>query len=401
MSGALAIAVVITTGIFLGLTLWPKPPLTVEERLRLALLIAGGIGLVLGGVYAYRKQVLAEHDSKRIDRARLDELFSTALQQLGDESPAIRLGGVYSMARLADTHTEAGTLDQRQACIDVLCAMIRLPWPSEWDSAAEGHIGEAGVLPQDMAELQVRSTVVRTISQHLHARSDPPGRSLLNLGRIRGSEHETFSAPGPWSDAEFDFTGAHFMDDMASFNDATFSGELTLFRRARFSGQAYFADTNFSSRTDFYEATFCGPASFDRARFSRFANFRRVTFSGFACFPQATFSGWETSFIAATFLHVTSFEGATFSGPVAFRDATFVDETTFKDAIFSELDLSESKVTSLGTVIPLHPLPDGSRPLLRQSFRKTVHQRPASRLHPTTCQAHSMAVDCNAGSLAA
>ncbi len=94
MLGAVLVATATTVAAFVALTLWVKPTPAVEDRLRLALLIVGAIGVVLGGVYAYRKQVLAEYDSDRTDRNRLDELFSAALDQLGHEAAAIRLGGV-------------------------------------------------------------------------------------------------------------------------------------------------------------------------------------------------------------------------------------------------------------------------------------------------------------------
>src|SRR5271170_7855916 len=54
----------------------------------------------------------------------LNERFATAAGQLGDDKPpAVRLAGVYSMAGLADDWEE-----NRQTCIDVLCAYLRLPY---------------------------------------------------------------------------------------------------------------------------------------------------------------------------------------------------------------------------------------------------------------------------------
>src|SRR5262245_26763067 len=54
----------------------------------------------------------------------LNERFATAAGQLGsDKPPAVRLAGVYAMAGLADDWPE-----NRQTCVDVLCAYLRLPY---------------------------------------------------------------------------------------------------------------------------------------------------------------------------------------------------------------------------------------------------------------------------------
>lgn len=69
--------------------------------------------------------------SKQLDRTlaeqrtrTLNERFATAAGQLGsDKPPAVRLAGVYALAGLADDWPE-----NRQTCVDVLCAYLRLPY---------------------------------------------------------------------------------------------------------------------------------------------------------------------------------------------------------------------------------------------------------------------------------
>src|SRR5262249_1027495 len=53
----------------------------------------------------------------------LNERFATAADQLGSDKPAVRLAGVYAMAGLADDWEE-----NRQTCVDVLCAYLRMPY---------------------------------------------------------------------------------------------------------------------------------------------------------------------------------------------------------------------------------------------------------------------------------
>src|SRR5215467_5512118 len=54
----------------------------------------------------------------------LNERFATAAEQLGgDKPPAVQLAGVYAMAVLADDWVK-----NRQTCVDVLCAYLRMPY---------------------------------------------------------------------------------------------------------------------------------------------------------------------------------------------------------------------------------------------------------------------------------
>src|SRR5215470_10229029 len=87
----------------------------------------------------------------------LNERFATAAEQLGSDKPAVRLAGVYAMAGLADDWEE-----NRQACTDVLCANLRLPY--------EPDPGQNAPEPQRLAFLairEVRHTVIRVITAHL------------------------------------------------------------------------------------------------------------------------------------------------------------------------------------------------------------------------------------------
>src|SRR5204862_2869778 len=88
----------------------------------------------------------------------LNERFATAAGQLGeDRPPAVRLAGVYAMAGLADDWTE-----NRQTCIDVLCAYLRLPY--EPDPGGDAPADERLAF---RASREVRHTVIRVITAHL------------------------------------------------------------------------------------------------------------------------------------------------------------------------------------------------------------------------------------------
>src|SRR5215469_7392894 len=64
----------------------------------------------------------------------LNERFATATGQLGSDTPAVRLAGVYAMGGLADDWEE-----NRQTCVDVLCAYLRLPYAPDPGEDAPAH----------------------------------------------------------------------------------------------------------------------------------------------------------------------------------------------------------------------------------------------------------------------
>jgi hypothetical protein len=144
------------------------------------------------------------------ERAHADSLsqrYQDAAAQLGHEKAPVRLAGVYAMARLADDWS-----DQRQACIDVLCAYLRMPWPDRGES--------------EEGELQVRRSIVKLMGNHLNPDTQTP-----------------------WSAMDFNFEGADLRQfDLAnakfagrvSFNRATF-GEKCVLRQIVFERAWFYA----------------------------------------------------------------------------------------------------------------------------------------------------------------
>ena len=91
--------------------------------LQLVFATVAGAGALVALIVAYRRQKIAEADSVH-DRTRVfNERFTAIAAQLGDAQPAVRLAGVHAMAGLADDWKE-----NRQTCVDVLCAYLRLPY---------------------------------------------------------------------------------------------------------------------------------------------------------------------------------------------------------------------------------------------------------------------------------
>jgi Pentapeptide repeats (9 copies) len=239
----------------------------------------------------------------------LNERFATAAGQLGDDKPpTVRLAGVYAMAGLADDWKS-----NRQTCIDVLCAYLRLPY--------EPHPGEEAPAPERLAfraSREVRHTVIRVITAHLEDDAATSWRGL------------NFDFTGVVFDGG-SFAGARFSGGTVGFGGAEFSGGTVDFNRAVFSGGTVdFGGAEFSGgqvRFDLAEFS-CGQVRFDRAEFS----------GGQVRFDRAEFSGSTISFIIAQFSGgQVDFGGAEFSGgQVGFGGARFSGGTVdFTIAKFS------------------------------------------------------------------
>ncbi|MFJ7489689.1 pentapeptide repeat-containing protein [Streptomyces sp. NPDC097727] len=321
---AFVAAVLVAGGIFYGLvvlldfkeidTAAKLDAKTLFDLVKLSFGVVAGAGALVALVVAYRRQRVDEAGAHREATRLHTERFSQAVDKLGSDSPAVRLGGVHALAGLAD---DAPTQDLRQTCIDVLCAYLRLPFaPDPGEDPA--HQEERH---RYLALRAVRHTILRLIGDHLRR---PMGTQRswqgcdLDLTGVVIDGIMSFSG-AKFSSCMVDFSGATFSDGSAHFNGATFSSGIVNFSGATFTG----------GTVDFSGATFTGAL----------VDFTRATFSGGVVhFDRATFSGGMVNFNAAAFSGGTvNFSGAAFSdGAVNFSGAAFCDGAVyFEDAAFS------------------------------------------------------------------
>lgn len=153
---------------------------TLFDLVKLSFGVVAGAGGLVALVVAYRRQRVDEDAALR-DTTRLhNERFTTAVSQLGDTSPTVRLGGVHALAGLAD---DAPTRELRQTCIDVLCAFLRLPYTAESDLPPSDSAARHDYL----ALREARHTVIRLIRDHLRLPQKDP--SVLARPRLRLHQH--------------------------------------------------------------------------------------------------------------------------------------------------------------------------------------------------------------------
>lgn len=204
--------------------MWLVAPIWVTVAIALA-------GVIYLGLPASRDQLelikttitvagFVEGDARRADAEQLAQRYTTAASQLGHEKAAVRLAGVYAMARLADDWDE-----QRKVCLDVLCAYLRMPY--EPDTASEKY---------REGEREVRYTIIRLIRDHLQEPNVPTtwcGRDLdFTNTTFDGGDFEGVK----FTDGTVSFGGAEFTGSVVSFGGAKFTGGEVSFRGAEFTG---------------------------------------------------------------------------------------------------------------------------------------------------------------------
>ncbi len=297
-----ALLVAATTGggllWFLG---WPRLPSAgafdvgqLLDLLKIALSVVAGFGGVVLLAVGYRKQRVAEDEHalavQRAEREavqKFNERFGSAAEQLANESPAVRLAGVYAMAGLADDWA-----DKRQVCVDVLCGYLRISRERD-------------------GETEVREAVLRMVRDHTRA-----------------------SARTSWSALDFDFTGVTL--ENADFARLEFSGEV-LFDGAEFvGGVASFAGAEFGKLLSFHGTRFTAAET----------NFAGLTLTnGKAEFVGAEFAGEKVDFADALFQSSSmAFFRCRFSAPVIdFSQLDFLfGRVVFDRCDFADLELDLS-----------------------------------------------------------
>ena len=303
-------------------------------------------------------------------QAKRRKRYTHALEQFLDGQPAVRLGGVYTLANLADEWLTDTSLpeqvrrEEAQTIVDTLTGCIRTPYPLaqkrqvlESDEAPEGYEGD---FTRDQVALREEQLVRRTVFMELSRRLAAGAES--SKADNKKNRHTVPSLSPTWSDLRFDFGGApifyplrqlHFQNaDFASatfygpadFFGATFHGD-TSFSAAQFTADASFNSANFTDWVGFSAAHFAGAAEFGEARFADGASFATVTFTGEVDFSDVVFSA-AADFGVASFesdadfsrlntAGIASFTAVTFGGKAIFTASTFHDEAHFAASVFN------------------------------------------------------------------
>ena len=295
----------------------------------------------------------------RNQQAGRHERYTQALEQFLDGQPAVRLGGVYTLASLIDEWLTDASLpeqvrrEEAQTIIDALTGCIRTPYPLaqkrqvlESNEAPEGYEGD---FTRDQEALREEQLVRRTVFMEF-------SRRLAAVAESSKAGHKKSQRTVPpispmWADLRFDFSDApifyplqqlHFQNaDFASatfygpadFFGATFHGD-TSFSAAQFTADASFQGASFTDWVGFSAAHFAGAASFATVTFTGEVDFSDVVFSAAADFGVASFEA-DADFSRLNTAGIASFTAITFGGKALFTASTFHDEAHFAASVFN------------------------------------------------------------------
>ena len=289
--------------------------------------------------------------------------YTTAIEQLSNETASTRLGGVYTLVGLVDEwladEKAIPNIEERrkegQVIINNLCAYIRSPFllaeraeqlnkpyakdlqkdfagdKDKFDADKRAFAQEKAALEE---ERQVRQSIIKEIREHLHNNEEL----------------------GPWSGFDYDFSNTLFFystnfmfshfNAFTNFYGVTFT-QNAAFSGAKFTQNAYFSGAEFTS-ANFSGATFTQNAYFSGAKFTEYADFSKAEFTS-ANFSKAEFTSANFSqaeFTSANFSKAeftsANFSEAEFTGDADFSEAEFI-RASFSEAEFIRANFSEAE----------------------------------------------------------
>ena len=294
-------------------------------------------------------------------KAERRERYTKAVEQLGNASAPIRMGGVYTLIGLVDEWLEEKNLEyserlkEGQVIINNLCAYIRSPFTlaSYYDELSEDNPSLDGIYKDnqqkfytDKAEFTSEADIRLSIIKEIHS-------------RLQGPDINT---PGAWSDFEYDFSGSTFFYPIdltnsyytkpVNFSGSTYQDEI------RFDGSVYkdeadFGSSIYKSWATFDGSTYTGWVGFNCSTYQSWADFSASTYQDGTTFMSSTYQSWadfsnstcqsEVYFSDSTYKGKADFCGSTYQNEVYFSYSTYQSEADFSDSIYQgKADFSDS-----------------------------------------------------------
>lgn len=262
----------------------------------------------------YARQV---HEDRRSRYAR-------AIEHIGHEKSAVRLGGIYTLISLIDEWLADKNIEdpedrrkEGQIIVDSLCAYIRSPFHLadkrdilESDTPPDNYDGN---FTNDREEFLEESNIRKSIFREINKR--------LTITIDENNMHKRYVS-GTWSKFTFDFFAAPIFYILQYYIYVN-----TSFHAARFYGKAFFNNSHFFGTTDFTDAIFYDSAEFNDTLFFGKTSFMWANFHG----PTSYLSVFkeEVTFENAEFISSIKFAPSLFEGPASFKEVKFSQEPDF------------------------------------------------------------------------
>ena len=283
-------------------------------------------------------------------KAERRERYTKAVEQLGNASAPVRMGGVYTLIGLVDEWLEEKNLEyserlkEGQVIINNLCAYIRSPFTlaSYYDELSEDKPSSEGFYKDnqqkfyaDKAEFKSEADIRLSIIKEIHNRLQNP----------------EINTPGTWSDFEYDFSGSTFFYPVDLTNSyykkpVNFSGS-TYQDEVRFDGSVYkdeadFGSSIYKSWATFDGSTYTGWVGFNCSTYQSWADFSASTYQDGTTFMSSTYQSWA-DFSNSTCQSEVYFSDSTYKGKADFCGSTYQNEVYFSYSTYqSEADFSDS-----------------------------------------------------------
>lgn len=284
------------------------------------------------------------HEKDKNDRDHIRQVhaerrsrYTKAVEQLGDEKAAVRLGGIYTLVSLVDEWFTDPDVDiitgkkEGQVIINNLCSYIRSPFPLaenkyflEKKNLTDNELKKYnGDFKADQKKLQEEKDIRRAILSEITYRC---GASLA-LDENGGESFYTEF----WPSFIYDFSYANFFYPVY-LNDVFFKATMN-FADATFKDYTNFSGSIFLSHVSFSSATFEGGLNFSQTNFESPVYFDEAIFHNVSIFEESLFS--KSDFSRAKFNNITSFRGSLFNGTAVFNETVFTN-VDFSDTSFKE-----------------------------------------------------------------
>ena len=323
-------------------------------------------------------KILAEQTQQCLEsafRQRMAERrgrYTKAVEQLGNASAPVRIGGVYTLIGLADEWLLDKNLAylervrEGQVIINNLCTYIRSPFAlvSRYDELIQDAPTAEGLYKNREQEFYIDKATLKSEAD-----------IRLNIikeirHRLQGPDENT---PGAWSEFEYDFSGSIFFypvdltnsyytkpvnfsgstyqdwvdfsnsiyQSRADFNDSTYRNWAD-FRGSIYQGRADFNSSTYQNVIYFSDSTYRGEVCFNKSTYQDFVYFDRSIYQNWADFYDSTYQD-EASFTGSTYLDMVSFFDSTYQEVVSFSDSAYWNGGGFSNSIYQgEVDFSNS-----------------------------------------------------------
>ena len=323
-------------------------------------------------------KILAEQTQQCLENAFRERMaerrgrYTKAVEQLGNASAPVRIGGVYTLVGLADEWLLDESLEylerarEGQVIINNLCAYIRSPFAlaSHYDELIQDAPTAEGPYKNREQEFYIDKATLKSEED-----------IRLNIikeirHRLQGPDENT---PGAWSEFEYDFSGSTFFypvdltnsyytkpvnfsgstywnwadfsnsiyQSRADFNDSTYRNWAD-FRGSIYQGRADFNSSTYQNVVYFSDSTYRGEVCFNKSTYQDFVYFDRSIYQNWADFYDSTYQD-EASFTDSTYLDMVSFFDSTYQEVVSFSDSAYWNGGGFSNSIYQgEVDFSNS-----------------------------------------------------------